>query len=91
MPSKQRQITLLGKAYQVRCPVGEEQALREAVATLNKQLQHSQGNSGLSGREDIIMMTALNLCYQNLQLQQQVRNADDYVLAQPPGKASDAV
>lgn len=61
------QITLLGKTYRVRCPEGQEQALQRAARQLNKLLQHSQANSGLSSREDIIMMTALNLCHEQLQ------------------------
>lgn len=62
-----QQITLLGKPYRVRCPDGQEQELQRAAAQLNKLLQQTQSKSGLSAREDIIMMAALNLCHEQLQ------------------------
>lgn len=67
MPSKLQTIHLLGKPYKVRCPEGKEQELADSVASLRKKLQETQSHSGLSTREDIILMTALNMCHQEVQ------------------------
>lgn len=55
-------ITLFGKQYKVRCPAGQETVLKQTEDLLNEQLILTKQNSGLTNREDIIMMTALNLC-----------------------------
>jgi cell division protein ZapA (FtsZ GTPase activity inhibitor) len=67
MPSKLQTIHLLGKPYKVRCPEGKEQELADSVSCLRKKLQETQNHSGLSAREDIILMTALNMCHKDLQ------------------------
>ncbi|MCC2616496.1 cell division protein ZapA [Aestuariibacter halophilus] len=59
-------IRLLGKPYRVRCPAGQEQALQRSAQLLNERLQQTQRKAGLTAREDIIMMTALNMCHQEL-------------------------
>lgn len=66
MSSPMQTIYLLGKPYKIRCPAGKEDELAQTALVLNNQLQETQRNSGLTGREDIIMMTALNLCHQEL-------------------------
>lgn len=66
MPAQKKTITLLGKRYTVRCPVGKEDELAVTVQLLGEQLEETRSKSGLSAREDIIMMTALNLCHQQL-------------------------
>lgn len=70
MPSKLQTIHLLGKPYKVRCPEGKEQELGASVAALQQKLQQTQRNSQLSAREDIILMTALNMCHEELQNKQ---------------------
>ena len=67
--SKLISIVLYGKTYQVRCPVGEETALRASVTLLNEKISKTTRNTGLNAREDIIMMTALNLCNELLEQQ----------------------
>ncbi len=66
MSTKKKTITLLGKRFTVRCPVGKEEELERSVQLLSEQLKETQSKSGLYAREDIIMMTALNLCHQQL-------------------------
>lgn len=70
MPSKLQTIHLLGKPYKVRCPKGKEQELTASVAALQQKLQQTQRNSELCAREDIILMTALNMCHEELQKKQ---------------------
>ena len=60
--SKTQFINLFGRQYKVRCPSGEETVLKQTEDLLNQQLQATKKGSGLTNREDIIMMTALNLC-----------------------------
>jgi cell division protein ZapA len=67
MRSKLQTIHLLGKPYKVRCPEGKEQELADSVATLRQKLQETQSHSGLTAREDIILMAALNMCHQEVQ------------------------
>ena len=67
MRAKMQTINLLGKCYKVRCPEGKEQELQQTAELLSKRLQETKRNSGLSTREDIIMMTALNMCHEELQ------------------------
>lgn len=67
MRTKMQTINLLGKCYKVRCPEGKEEELQKTAEVLSKRLQETKRNSGLSAREDIIMMTALNMCHEELQ------------------------
>ena len=60
-------IELLGKHYKVRCPQGKESELQLSAQLLSERLEQTKRNAGLSTREDIIMMTALNMCHQELQ------------------------
>lgn len=74
--SKLITIVLYGKTYKVRCPVGEETALRTSVALLNEKITKTTRNAGLNAREDIIMMTALNLCNELLEQQLEQKNIE---------------
>ena len=74
-------ITLFGKQYKVRCPAGQETVLKQTEDLLNEQLLVTKQNSGLTSREDIIMMTALNLCRdlvdQKIQAKDQQRQLEE--------------
>ena len=80
-------ITLFGKQYKVRCPAGQETVLKQTEDLLNQQLLKTKQNSGLTNREDIIMMTALNLCRdaveQKLQVQEQQQPAESQASVMP--------
>tara|TARA_Y100000034_G_scaffold103656_1_gene129461 strand:- start:340 stop:552 length:213 start_codon:yes stop_codon:yes gene_type:complete len=67
MSSTMQTIELLGKPYKVRCPEGKESELHLSAQLLSERLEQTKRNAGLSTREDIIMMTALNMCHQELQ------------------------
>jgi len=69
LQSKTKSVVLMGKAYKVRCPQGKEQILSDTVQLLNERLQQTQRSSGLIAREEIIMMTALNICHEQLEQQ----------------------
>ncbi len=64
-PTYQR-VILLNRPYRVACPDDKVDELNATVALLNEQLAATQKGTGLTGRDDIIMMTALNLCHQLL-------------------------
>lgn len=67
--AKTQFITLFGKQYKVRCPAGQETILKQTEDMLNQQILETKKNSGLTNREDIVMMTALNLCSQAVEQQ----------------------
>ena len=69
-------IQLFGQAYKVRCPEGEERVLETTECMLNKKIKETQRNSGLSCREDIIMMTALNLCHEEVERELEQKEKD---------------
>ena len=58
---------MLGKQYKVRCPAGKESELRLTAQRLSERLEQTKRKASLTSREDIIMMTALNMCHQELQ------------------------
>ena len=54
-------VSILGKEYQVNCPIDDSDALNEAVLYLNKKMNETKKNSSTLGIDRIAIMTALNL------------------------------
>jgi len=75
--AKTQFITLFGRQYKVRCPSGEETVLKQTEDLLNQQLLLTKKGSGLTNREDIIMMTALNLCRTIIEQQSNDKTANE--------------
>lgn len=65
-------ITLLDKQYSFRCPKGQEQELKQAAHALEDKLAQTKQNSLLQGNEDILLVTALNMCHELTMLQQKL-------------------
>lgn len=88
MTNNKVSITLPGKQYKVRCPVGKESELQLTAQRLSERLEQTKRKAGLTTREDIIMMTALNMCHQELQFvdrddQSTGQDAGDVTATQP--------
>jgi cell division protein ZapA len=60
-------ISLLGKEYQVACNPRERESLLEAVTYLGQRLDETAKKSRV-GHETLVMMTALNIAHEFLQL-----------------------
>ena len=62
-------INLLGKEYQVACPPRERESLLEAVAYLGQRFDEmSRKTKTGAGNETLVVMTALNIAHEFLQL-----------------------
>jgi cell division protein ZapA len=67
MAAKTMDIKLLERNYKVACPVGQESALQQAADALNQRLEETKENTQLTNVEQIAVMTALNLCHEWIQ------------------------
>lgn len=61
---KQLEVSILGQAYVLGCPPGGESLLREAVATVDKEMVGIRDAGKVRARERIAVLAALNLAYQ---------------------------
>lgn len=67
MTAKTMDIKLLERNYKVACPVGQESALQQAADALNQKLLDTKERTQLTNVEQIAVMTALNLCHEWIQ------------------------
>jgi cell division protein ZapA len=61
---KQLEVSILGQAYVLACPPGGEVLLREAVATVDREMVGIRDAGKVRARERIAVLAALNLAYQ---------------------------
>lgn len=69
MAAKTMDIKLLERNYKVACPVGQESALQQAADALSQKLEKTKEQTQLTNVEQIAVMTALNLCHEWIQEQ----------------------
>lgn len=67
MTAKTMDIKLLERSYKVACPIGQESALQQAADALNEKLEETRERTQLTNVEQIAVMTALNLCHEWIQ------------------------
>jgi cell division protein ZapA len=60
-------VRLLDKDYQVACPAGQQDALRESAQYLDKQMKTIRVSGKVIGLERIAVMAALNITNELLQ------------------------
>lgn len=72
-------IEILGKHYSVRCPESELEQLRQAATYLNQQMTEVQESGKAINLERIAIISALNISYLYLQLDQQKTNFSDKI------------
>ena len=59
-------VHILGKDYQVACPIDEADALIKAAAELDRRMKDIRRSGGVIGVERIAVMAALNLSHEVL-------------------------
>jgi cell division protein ZapA (FtsZ GTPase activity inhibitor) len=59
---KQLTISVLGRVLKVSCPQGEEQRLQAAIDELEQRVASTKFKPGVHMNEDVLLMIALNLC-----------------------------
>jgi cell division protein ZapA len=64
-------IEILGKPYPIRCPESELQSLQKAAEYLHKKMTEVQESGKAINLERIAIITALNIAYQFLQIDEQ--------------------
>lgn len=74
MSSRAVDITLLGRTYSIACPTGQEDALRLVADKLEKQLNAVKARTNNLSREEIAIMSALNIGYELFE--EQTKNQD---------------
>ena len=60
---KQMEVTILGQSYILSCPEGGESSLREAVATVDREMRAIRDAGKVKARERMAVLAALNLAY----------------------------
>ena len=60
---KQMEVTILGQSYILGCPEGGESSLREAVATVDREMRAIRDAGKVKARERMAVLAALNLAY----------------------------
>ena len=72
-------VSIVGKDYQVACPAGEEQSLREAAHYLHTLMESIRSSGRVVGLDRVAVMAALNVCNELLQGKSKHAEAQDLV------------
>ncbi|MDD2059320.1 cell division protein ZapA [Pseudomonas sp. GD03860] len=70
-------VSILGSDYSIKAPEGQEQALAQAVQMLNASLAETKRKYPTLIGDKLLVLAALNLCSQQIELQQQHQQALD--------------
>lgn len=60
-------VNIVGKDYQVACPAGEEDSLREAAQYLHSLMESIRASGRVVGLDRVAVMAALNISNELLQ------------------------
>ncbi len=66
--SKQLTVSVLGRHMKISCPAGQEEKLEAALKELETRVGNTRYQPGVHGAEDVLLMIALNLCNELLEL-----------------------
>ena len=83
-------VSIAGKDYQVACPAGEEDSLREAAQYLHSLMESIRSSGRVVGLDRVAVMAALNISNELLQSKQQ-HDAEQANVATTMQKLSDRV
>ena len=83
-------VSIVGKDYQVACPAGEEESLREAAHYLHKLMESIRASGRVVGLDRVAVMAALNISNELLQSKNSQSDSQAKVTAQVQ-KLSDRV
>ena len=59
-------VNIMGREFRVACEPGEQKALLEAVAYLNRKMQEIKEQGKITGMERVAIMAALNISHEFL-------------------------
>jgi cell division protein ZapA (FtsZ GTPase activity inhibitor) len=65
---KQLTVAVLGRQMKIACPAGQEEKLQNAMLELEQRVSNTRYQPGVHGAEDVLLMIALNLCNELLEL-----------------------
>lgn len=71
-----RVLKILGRDYSIRASASDERVLQEAAALLQERLLESRQRFPNASKDELLVLTALNLCVPLLQQGQQLREAE---------------
>jgi cell division protein ZapA len=60
------EVSIMGQSYVLACPVGEQEALRQAVAEVDREMCSIRDLGKIRARERIAVLAALNLAHGKL-------------------------
>ena len=83
-------VSIVGKDYQVACPAGEEESLREAAHYLHSLMESIRSSGRVVGLDRVAVMAALNVSNELLQNKNKQTDAQAKVAARVQ-KLSDQV
>ena len=82
-------VSILGSDYSIKAPAGQEQALKAATLLLTRTLADTKKKYPTLIGEKLLVLTALNLCSQQVELQdlhrQEMRLLEEQVSAKVEG------
>jgi cell division protein ZapA len=70
-------VSILGDEYMISCAPGEEDALRNSAAFLDKRMKEIRSSGKVMSNERIAVMAALNLSHEVLALRDKASTDDD--------------
>ena len=70
-------VRILGKEYQVSCPMDERAALLDSAELLNQHMRDIRDSGKVVGLDRIAVMAALNLAHELLVARDTGQNIDD--------------
>ncbi len=71
-----RVLTVLGREYPIRASASEERTLQKAADLLQERLQESRAKFPNASKDELLVLTALNLCVPLIQQGEQLREVD---------------
>ena len=64
-------VKILDRSYKIKCPPERARALQKATNYINAQMQKIRQAASVNNNERIAVVTALNICYEFMQLRKQ--------------------
>jgi len=71
-----RVLNILGRDYSIRVPAAEQETLTQATQLLRAHIQESQHRFPRAGFDELLVITALNLCVPMIQQDQRLDVAE---------------
>ena len=86
---KQVEVTILGQSYLLACPEDGQEALLQAVATVDREMSAIRDAGKVKARERMAVLAALNLAYRLAEREMAAAPSPSVAAAQAPGARSE--